>query len=302
MIRDWIVGTGLLGAVAAISPSFEAIQTQTSAPPEQSSLDAQESSAPASLIGQFRTSASGYLYLRADLYLHNGVEMRPLSDDEKKRGVQNAKAATSELGEGEGEEETTVIPGSDHDFRGLVGDIERACSTYHDMHNHHHNPLEKSMPLYRLMVWIDPSFVVGWTSGAMILGRDPIHGTEQAIRWLRDGLRQNPNDLRLDEELGYYYASRAYRPDLGLSFSLRAIKLGAVNPQLNSDQLDSLRSAYRWASLCAINLGDPELEHKISEEGLTRFPGDQVLTRGADRTPVVLTTIGKQYWEKGLMK
>src|SRR5579864_179950 len=50
---------------------------------DMAGLQAHETHASASLLGQFRTSFSSWLWFRTDLYLHNGVEMRQMTDDEK---------------------------------------------------------------------------------------------------------------------------------------------------------------------------------------------------------------------------
>src|SRR5436853_222299 len=136
------------------------------------SLEVQENSATASLMGQFRTTVSGWLWLRADLYLHNGVEMRPLSEEEQKRGVSIENAKEDGHDKLHAENEVTSVPPKERDFRGIFGDVERQVASFHDKHNHSHNDPSVAMPLYRLMTWLDPQFIQGWAMGAMILNRD----------------------------------------------------------------------------------------------------------------------------------
>src|SRR5262245_38227364 len=50
------------------------LKSYTEAPVVPAGLDAHETNAAASVIGQFRTTTTGWLWLRTDLYLHNGVE------------------------------------------------------------------------------------------------------------------------------------------------------------------------------------------------------------------------------------
>ena len=40
---------------------------------------------------------------------------------------------------------------------------------YQAMANHKHNDPTAAMPMFRLMTWLDPTFVPGWTTGANIL-------------------------------------------------------------------------------------------------------------------------------------
>src|SRR5579871_1034785 len=108
-------------------------------PIRDETLDVGENSSTASLVGQFRTTASAWLWLRADLYLHNGVEMRPVSQDELKNGrtVDNAKDDGHE--QLHAENEVTAVPSKDRDFRGIFGDVERQVASFKDMHGHTHN-------------------------------------------------------------------------------------------------------------------------------------------------------------------
>src|SRR5437763_9486006 len=83
-------------------------------------LDANDTSASASLLGQFRTNTSSWLWLRTDLYLHNGVELRPLTNSEKRAGMQGVGTAEKDLSKALNEDSVvTSIPSPDRDFRGF---------------------------------------------------------------------------------------------------------------------------------------------------------------------------------------
>src|SRR5258708_9770874 len=99
--------------------------------------------------------------------------MRPMTDGEKGSGVKTEDAAD------DGHEKLidesavlTIIPSKDRDFRGILGDIERATNAYKDMHSHTHNDPIATLPLFRLMTWIDPSFIAGWVTGASVIARE----------------------------------------------------------------------------------------------------------------------------------
>ena len=75
----------------------------------------QTSQGDSSIAGQFQTSASGWLWNYTEVYLHNGVKFRKLSEREK-QAVAN----------GDKNVQTTIIPTAQHDFRGVIGDVDRA--------------------------------------------------------------------------------------------------------------------------------------------------------------------------------
>ena len=152
-------------------------------------LEAHETHASASLLGQFRTSASSMLWLRTDLYLHNGVEMRPLTDQEVsegKKGVGGAKDGHEAIVNDDAI--VTVVPSAQQDFRGVFGDVERAVNAYRDMRGHEHRDPVQALPLFRLMTWLDPQFVTAWVTGATIIARDrSSEGTTRALSFLAEG-------------------------------------------------------------------------------------------------------------------
>src|SRR5688500_7510109 len=92
-VADWSARLTAVGAMAGCGLFVATLGPILQPPEAPAGLDAHETNASASLLGQFRSSASAWLWLRTDLYLHNGVEMRPMTEWEKKSGVQNHGAA-----------------------------------------------------------------------------------------------------------------------------------------------------------------------------------------------------------------
>jgi hypothetical protein len=245
-------------------------------------LDAHEDSATASLVGQFRTSVSSWLWLRADLYLHNGVEMRPISEQEKKHGVTVNEAQHEEghddLHEGE---IVTTVPPKDRDFRGVFGDVERLVASYKDMHGHDHNDPEVAMPLYRLMTWLDPQFVQGWTMGGMILARDHSEqGTLHSIAFLKEGWDANPKSVDLPSQIGYTIATREKDLKLATTYLEKARSAGIARfKELGETEKEGLNTAYRFLALCYRDLGRRSEELAVLREGIQVFPDDPLLPR-----------------------
>lgn len=258
------------------------VRPQIEAPPaESSTLDAHETHASMSLVGQMRTSVSSWLWVRADLYLHNGVEMRPLTEQEVHQGVSAMKSGDGSDEQLAHEASVTVIPAADRDFRGWFGDVERAVSSYKDMHGHKHNNPVQSLPLFRLMTWLDPQFVVAWTTGAHIISNQREPGAiARGLAFLDEGLAHNPNSVALYAEKGSLHMAdnhdlvRAER-----DFS-RAIELGEANwARLDDDAREAMEVAYRYLALIHRDTGRGAAQTQIALKGLRRFPDDRVLKR-----------------------
>ena len=248
-------------------------------------LEAQDSHAAASLLGQFRTSLSSWMFVRADLYLHNGVEMRPLTEAEMKlgkKGVGNGEAGKAKIHNDE--IIVTVVPSKEQDFRGWLGDIERATTSYKDMKGHHHNNPKTTLPLFRLMTWLDPQFVPGWTTGATILRWDPSkEGDNKALAFLLQGLEQNPKSIDILTQIGFLYLRADENSQLrdmasAVPYLEKARALGIENLRvLGEQEREALLETYRWLGLAYRDLHRSEDRQRVVNEGLRIYPDDGVL-------------------------
>lgn len=291
-----IASLALAGASGfLVAPSLHA-NGRLSESVESSTLDVHEANASASLFGQFRTNASAWLWLRTDLYLHGGVEMRPLTADEIRSGRQADRAASDD---GLKEEQiVTVVPAAERDFRGIFGNIERAVNAYKPMMDHEHQDPEKALPLFRLMTWIDPSFTRGWTVGASILAR---RDADAGLAYLQEGLRNMPDSLALLAETGAFWAGKKNEPKYALTFFERAMRLGEARfanglGDPDSDEAAGFLSALQWSTLCYREVGKLVEMERAATAGLRFFPGDPILERGKLQPPKVLTEKGRLEW------
>lgn len=263
-------------------------------------LDANDTHAAVSLLGQVRSNISSWLWLKADLYLHNGVEMRPLTDDEKRQGVQIEAAAKDGHEELYKEASVTVVPSKERDFRGWFGDVERETTAYKDMHEHKHNDPIAALPLFRLMTLLDPDFIPGWTTGATIIARDHSkQATFNALNFLSNGLRENPENVEILSEIGYLHLTRRKDLEEAAVYFDRARAAGRMRVrELDDDERDNLEETYRWLALCYRNLGRQDALRSVVAEGLAAFPDDTVLNHMIEDPPVVLTEAGRQEWRR----
>jgi hypothetical protein len=273
-----------------------ALHTETPVVPV--GLDAHETNAGASVLGQFRTSTTGWLWLRTDLYLHNGVEMRPLSQEEVRAGRKGVGSSDAELGAILGDDKiVTVIPSKERDFRGVFGDIERATSTYAPMEMHGHNSPADALPLFRLMTWIDPQFIPGWVTGATIVaGEKSDAAFEKSVALLHEGLAANPKSIVILNELGRFYAGKKKDFPKAISFLVQAVALPFDPQTVSEDEAEAYLNAFRWLALCYRETGKPEEQRVVAAKGLEIFTEDNVLRRLMGEPPFFLSPEGQTQW------
>ncbi len=229
----------------------------------------------ASVMGEFRGSVAGYLWMKTDEYTHGGVRLRPMTEREKHTG--SAHQASSADGLHNHQDETGVIPEPERDPRWLWGDIERQVKPYFDVRHHFHRPVREVLPLYRLMTWIDPTFVQGYLVGAQMILFENKDNLEEALAFLHEGARHNPKSIAIFTELGRYYLVQKERYDLSEHYFLRALENGKSWMPSNPFEREGLLYAYRWLALMAHKQGDVAQRRAWAQRGLERFPDDGVL-------------------------
>lgn len=257
----------------------DAVMTELQPVETPAGLEAHETNAGASLLGQFRTNFSSWLWLRTDLYLHNGVEMRVLSDSEMKAGQSGVGTGDKKHWDDESKL-VTVIPPKERDFRGIFGDIERATSAFKEMKGHDHNEPQKALPLFRLMTWLDPRFIPGWTIGANVLGREKNGGFDRAVAHLQEGLASNPGNVEIMGDLGVLFAGSDKREfATALTYFEPIVRKKHDLTKLSEEEADALLSAFRWTAMCYRETGRREDQVNCARYGLMFFKDDQVLER-----------------------
>ena len=285
-------------AVFCIGSQMPGVATSIGDTSKPAGLDAHETHAAVSLLGQVRTNLSSWLWLKSDLYLHNGVEMRPLTERETKTGVQAAAPANDGHEQLHAENEVTIVPPSEKDFRGWFGDLDRATNAYKNMQNHTHNDPMAALPLFRLMTWLDPQFTPGWTTGATIIARDPSkRGTYEALNFLSDGLHANPDSVEILVETGYLNLTRRQDKLVAAEYFEKARSAGRLNVKtLDEDEREAFEQSYRWLALCYRDLGQHDALRGVLSEGLAAFPDDPVLAHTDDTLPLILSEKGQRVW------
>jgi tetratricopeptide (TPR) repeat protein len=276
-------GVAMVGALG-IGMSTDGLRPIVNPKVRISGLDVHDSAVSGSLLGQFRTSISAYLWVQSDLYLHNGVQMRPLTEAEIKSGQEVMNSANDGHEKLHNDVVTTVIPPKERDFRGIFGDVERATSAWKNMKNHTHNDPSQSLPLFRLMTWLDPSFIDGWTTGAMVIARDHSGlATGKAVDFLKEGLAENPESIDILTSIAYIELTRRKNMAVAVSYLEKARALGwAHRTSMPANEREAFENTYRWLALCYRDLGRRQDVIAVCQEGLSLFSDDKVLPRLLD--------------------
>lgn len=237
-----------------------------------------EEVASSSLFGQFRSSMADFLWMKVDKYLHSGVDLRGVTESEKRKANAD-RVSTSDEGFKHSEEETTVVPSRARDWRGVFGDIEREVRPYQDMENHKHKNPKEALPLFRLMTWSNPHFIPGYTNGAAMIAREQAK-LPDAIAFLQEGERNNPRSIEIKVALGEMLTAKQQRYEEAFTYLKKALELGLARDRatMTEDEKEAFQNALRWTVLNRRDAGDHQTARRAANAGLRLFPGDVVCT------------------------
>lgn len=287
--------SAVLAGIAVAGIAVQRIKPEIEPPVGVAGVEAHETNGAVSLIGQFRTTVSGSLWVRSDLYLHNGVQMRPLTEQELKsniKGVHSADGLDGEMHGGEGRM-VTVVPSRDRDFRGIFGDIDRATSSYKDMSNHEHNPPKAALPLFRLMTMFDPNFIQGWTVAATLLSWEKNRQAyELAVQHLKNGISENPKSVLIRNEIAFTYARSLGDLKTAKNYFEQARALLNSGEAMNDDEREGGLLTYRWLYWINRDLGLSAEQKTLISEGLSHYKDDPVLLHAQEAMNIVPTRRG----------
>lgn len=271
-----VVATGFIGSALGKSaaPHVE-VRGAGMTPQMQTRM---EESAAASLFGQFRSSAADFLWLKVDKYLHNGIELRGLTEQEKsKQAADEVRTAAADVAGGfkQHAKETTIIPSAKNDWRGIIGDVERAVQPYDDMSNHTHRDPKEALPLFRLMTASNPQFIPGYVTGAAMIARDNTKYTE-ALAFLKEGEANNPNSIEIKTEIGMFYVAKVREYAKAVQPLTESLTIASRRDPgtLTEEEKEAWQNAFRWLVLTYRYQSDRENAHRVAVAGLKVFQDD----------------------------
>lgn len=256
-------------------------QVNVSAGLSASAQEKVDKSASASLFGQFRSSMADFLWLKVDKYAHSGVDLRGLTDGEKKNKASD-QVASKDGGKEQGNrehrgDETTVVPSASNDWRGIYGSLEREVQPYEDMAHHTHRDPKEALPLFRLMTWSNPHFIPGYTVGAAMIARDHAK-IDDAVAFLKEGMTNNPDSIEISSDLGAMLTIRKHNYAQALPYLKQSIDNGSRRDRttLSDDEKEAYQAAYRWTVLNRREAKDPAAARAAALAGLKLFSNDVV--------------------------
>jgi tetratricopeptide (TPR) repeat protein len=190
----------------------------------------------------------------------------------------------------EGEEEhhhhdITIIPTRENDFRGIIGDVERAVKPFDLGHVAHTEPVE-ALPWLRLATWINPEHENAWVAMAFWLkgaGRQTPGATSRAIALLEQAVALNPprKDQPYEKQglvymLGHTYLFSAKNPQRALAIFEPLLKRGEADfARLNEVERDWLSYTFRDTIQAARMLGQHDKAIELCKRGIVLYPNDR---------------------------
>ncbi|HTE18353.1 MAG TPA: hypothetical protein VK689_08230 [Armatimonadota bacterium] len=142
-----------------------------------------------------------------------------------------------------------VIPPAREDFRGVLGNLERAVKPYAGRDGQlFSKDADQMLPFYRMVTWADPHFVEGYTVGATFICRAGKYA-DRGLEFLHEGERGNPGSFEIQTELGHFYL--VYKKDYATAEKhlLRALELMPRARVLTAQEKDAQADAFRWLAL-----------------------------------------------------
>jgi tetratricopeptide (TPR) repeat protein len=271
------MGVMIAGTIALAAKPHVTVQTQGMSTSQQKKF---EEAAASSLFGQFRTSMADFLWMKTDKYLHNGIDLRGMTDKEKQAHLPEAQTAHDDGLKHS--DETTVVPAAAGDWRGFYGDLERHTQPYKNMEHHEHADSKEALPLFRMMTVSNPHFISGFkVGGAMMLKSNPKEG----IAFIEEGIKHNPQSIELYTLMGgEVYTSHLKQYDKAIFYLEKSLEIvkhtdtKALTPDEAESFTEAFTDTYRWMILAYREKGDHVQARRYAKECLQFFPNDVTAT------------------------
>ncbi|HEU5069806.1 MAG TPA: hypothetical protein VFV96_05245 [Verrucomicrobiae bacterium] len=177
-------------------------------------------------FGEGRRMFANQMVVQADVYMHSGLypsifdqaaAKKEYADEEGRGGGKVATESAGNAHEHDAEAHDDHDEDEHHDasFLGDPHDWIEAEGRHFMVTKHTHlagGREREILPWLKLSAELDPQRIETYTVTAYWLA-DRLHETNQAVNFLRDGLRANPNSYEILFELGRLYAMFYHQPD-----------------------------------------------------------------------------------------
>lgn len=263
---------------------------------DQTTREQLNSSAFVTILGEVRASAADLMWVKTELYLHNGVQFKGhLNVDELTHTGAVAARHEHEEHHHDGAHEDdddddctragTLIPEASKDYRGFIGTLQRNVQPWQDAKAPHvHAPGDELLPWYRMLTYSNPHHWRGYIIGTWWLARNPSALT-QSEDFINEGVRNNPDVFQLHLMRGRVLIQRqawtdalnAFRRAAALAEKIRPAE-GKVCTTWSASDEEDYAAALRYIPLIELRkLNDPAAARKSIAAGLQRLPDDTPL-------------------------
>lgn len=242
-----------------------------------------------SLVGEFRGTLAGFLYARSDEYMHGGVIMRATTEREMANGGIRLASHGDDMRDTHGKGETSVIPESERDARGIWGELERETQPFMDIRHHKHKDISEALPLFRMMTWSDPHFVEAYNFGAfLVFSAAQDHNLQRALDFLAEGLANNPRSYVLHTEYGQYQFNNAKNLAAAREHFLKAAQIVEATPKAQLEKVDAqdqeeAERGWEYLVITCRKQNDRANELLWAQKGLKRYPDSATFRRSLKR-------------------
>jgi len=293
------------------------------------------------LFRGLQLSMADIFYNRSTIYMHSGIRYDKLQEEDILSEDINAQhqrdtnaaaadttasAAAEPADDHEHEDEHAahapsvgddlMIPPPQEDFRGFIGDIERAVKPFPEIitittggqeivivnHPEHVKP-EEALPWLRLATLLNPEHQQSWVGAAFLLLHQPnADAATRAIALLQQAVRLNPiREGQLFDRhsiyylLGHTYLVDANDPARALAVLEPAVERGEKDYALLDEvQQDWLLFAFRDAVMSSRRLGLHEKALDLAKRGVALCPDDEPLLQMMKREQETLEKLRQE--------
>lgn len=223
------------------------------------------------ILGETRKLLSYYANLKGDEYLHGGVVARDRSKCEEMAHIADHKESSDEHlhhHEHSHEESEKASAISNLNILPRIGEIIHISE-----HIHLHGEAEKELlPWFYYAVRLNPENIDAYVIGGYWIGHR-VNRTEEAIKFLKEGLSHNPNSWQIYLQLGeiYFINKKNYRQAL-INFQ----KSYNLLSDENSDKY-SRREVYTFMAGSYEKLGETDKALEFYKKIVTLFPESTAL-------------------------
>lgn len=211
-------------------------------------------------IGEAKVLLSDISYITADIYFHGGIG-----------------GFTEEKGDG-GVSHPEMAPGPAKECISFPRfNLLAALAQKIEVHRHIHlsgTEAKETLPWFYYAARLNPNNIEAYVVGAYWAGTK-LDRPNEAIKFLREGLRHNPDSWRLYAEIGNIYRKSKRDYEKAITYYEKARSLFASE---NSDRYDR-REVLTFLGICYENIGDNINAIDVYQDILADFPGNEKIIR-----------------------